>query len=201
MAIDNEFNKIQYDRHIDEYLNTNSDQHVGGGDATSRVDLIRQYLPKGSTVFEIGAGGGDDALALRQAGFAVTASDFSDEFVKILKSKNIPALQNDAKQDELPGAYQAIYANAVFVHFEPAELDEFLLMIANKLQSPKIIFFSVIAGETQERRAGSNISFERDFQDYSETAIQKILRETGYTVLHLSLVDKRWYQVVAKYVH
>jgi hypothetical protein len=90
-----------------------------------------------------------------------------------------------------------VYANAVFVHFDANELCYFLTQAAEKLEKPRLIFLSVIAGESQERRSGSNISFERDFQDYTEDQLKDLLSQAGFTLNHMELVDDRWLQVVA----
>ncbi len=197
MPIDDSFNKAQYENHFDEYVETNQDFHIGGGSIQSRVELVQKYLPTGSKILEIGAGTGDDARALSQAGYKVTTTDFSEKFVDAIRSKGIEAAIFDAKKDVLPEGYNAVYANAVFVHFDTSELSYFLAQAAEKLEKPQLIFLSVIEGESQERRSGSNISFERDFQDYTEDQLRDLLSHAGFNVNHMELVDGRWLQVVA----
>lgn len=194
--IDDTFNKNQYEKYLDHYLDANTDQHVGGGNTQERIEFVKKYLSMGSLIFEIGSGGGTDALSLQDAGYKVTASDFSEKFVGVLKSKNLDAVLFDAKKDVLPDDIDAVYANAVFVHFMPIELGEFLEKVKGSLKHQKIIYFSVIVGEGVERKA-SKSGFERDFQYYTEGLVRKILCEEGYEILEIRIVDK-WIQVIGK---
>lgn len=194
--IDDSFNKKQYEKYLHYYLDSNADQHVGGGTAQSRVEFLKKHLPIKSHIFEIGSGGGTDALALQNAGYTVTASDFSEKFVEVLLSKHLSAVLFDAKRGILPNTADAIYANAVFVHFLPNELKKFLNRVKNKLQKSKIIYLSVIKGEGNERKI-SKSGFNRDFQYYSEDLLKKILSESGFKILEIQFIDK-WIQIVAQ---
>ena len=193
--IDDSFNKKQYENYLQDYLDSNTDEHVGGGTAQTRVSLLKKYLPLKSTIFEIGSGGGEDALALQQTGYKVICSDFSEKFVEVLQSKNLSAILFDAIQDDLPENIDAMYANAVFVHFLPEELKVFLHRAKNKLQNNKIIYFSVIKGEGNERKT-SKSGFERDFQYYTQELLTKILSQEQIEILELRFIDK-WIQIVA----
>jgi len=179
--IDNSFNKNQYNTHAEHYLEANQDQHVGGGNTSARIALLQKYLPVGRRIFEIGSGGGTDAQALQQAGYQVAASDFSDTFLEVLKKKGLTAIRFDAKKDKLPEDVDAIYANAVFVHFTVEELKIFLQKIKKKLKNEKILFMSVMYGAGTERKTRI---FDRDFQYYTEEQLNQLLQEEGFTILH-----------------
>jgi SAM-dependent methyltransferase len=197
--IQNDFNKTQYEQNIDVYLETNKGFQVGGKTIQERVDLLKQFLPQGKTVFEIGSGPGEDAKMLEQSGYDVIASDFVEGFVNILKQKGLNATLFDAKNDELPGDLNAIYANAVFVHFSPEELSTFLTKAKQSLVGEKIIFFSVIKGNGSERSARAR-GFERDFQYYSKQELESILNEIGYKILYLDESDVKWIQIIAQVI-
>jgi 2-polyprenyl-3-methyl-5-hydroxy-6-metoxy-1,4-benzoquinol methylase len=194
--IDDSFNKEQYGKYLQHYLDANIDEHVGGGTTQSRIALLKKYLPAHSHIFEVGSAGGIDALALQKAGYTVTPSDFSEKFVEILREKHLSAILFDAKHDEIPNNIDAIYSNAVFVHFIPEELKNFLHKAKQKLQNSKIIYLSVIKGEGSERKA-SKSGFARDFQYYTEDLLKKILSDEQFIILETQLVDK-WIQIVAQ---
>jgi len=194
--IDDAFNKQQYEKYLDYYLDSNTDQHVGGGTTQARLELLKKYLPLGSHIFEIGSGGGTDASLLQEAGYKVTASDFSEKFVEVLQRKNLSAIHFDAKKDTLPDSIDAIYANAVFVHFFPEELQKFVHNAKDKLIGNKLIYFSIIEGDGSERKV-SKSGFDRDFQYFTKEALEKILSEEGYTILEVRKIDK-WIQVIAE---
>ncbi|MEK7594501.1 MAG: methyltransferase domain-containing protein [Patescibacteria group bacterium] len=199
-TIDDDFNKEQYEQHIQDYIDLNKDGHVGGGTAQDRISMMKQFLAPKSHILEIGSGGGDDALALQEAGYEVTASDYSEKFVQVLKSNGLDAILFNAKTDKIDNSVDAIYANAVFVHFTHDEFKGFLQRASSSLTGAKIIYLSVIKGDGAERRGPSTAgsAMVRDFQYYTDDDLRKILTDCGYNILDLSLRDDKWIQVVAQ---
>lgn len=190
-----EFNQTQYSKNFQQYLDSNLDGGIGGGNIDTRVTLLKKYLPTGKTVFEIGSAGGSEALALKEAGYKVIASDYVQEFVYLLKNKGLNAVSYDAKKDTLPVSIDCIYANAVFVHFTPDEFSSFLVKSKSKLQNEKIIFLSVIKGIGHER-SGRNRGIERDFYYYTTELLQQIAINTGCKILYLNDDDPKWIQAI-----
>lgn len=195
--INNNFNKLSYQNHVQDYIATKQVRDVGGGSMDDRLKLLSEYLRPGTKIFEIGSGGGEDALALQHAGYRVLASDFVEGFVEKCGEKGLKVINFDAKKDVVPDAIEAIYANAVFVHFSPEEVSDFLVRAREKLVGPKFIFLSVLKGEGYER-SGRSRGFERDFQYYSQEQINKIVSEAGFTILVSQIVEDKWIQVIAK---
>lgn len=190
-----DFNQAQYSNNFQKYLDSNINSNVGGGNIDSRISLLKKYLPRGRTIFEIGSAGGNDAAALKEGGYEVVASDYVQEFVTILNKRGLNALIYDAKKDELPLIVDCIYANAVFVHFTPDELSSFLVKAKPKLRNDKIVFISVIKGEGYER-SGRSRGIERDFYYYSTELLRKIATDTGYNIKHLDDNDQKWIQAI-----
>ena len=89
--IDDSFNKKQYAKYFQHYLDSNIDEHVGGGTTQSRIALLNKYLPANSHIFEIGSGGGIDAIALQKAGYA-TDPEYADKIKRLLNSDSIRAV-------------------------------------------------------------------------------------------------------------
>ncbi len=192
-----DFNQNQYQANYQQYLESNSDGKIGGSSPQDRINLFKRFLPKGRNVFEIGSAGGVDSLILKEAGYDVTASDYAKNFVKILQAKGLTAIAFDAKTDTLPEEYSAIYANAVFVHFSPNEITQFLLSSKSKLTNEKIIFFSVIKGIGSERSARGR-GFERDFYYYKTLDLEQILEKAGLKILFIDDKNEKWIQVIAQ---
>lgn len=196
MTNDHSFNKQQYSKNYSQYLESNVDGGIGGGSTQSRVELFSRFVEKGSNVFEIGSGGGNEAVALENAGYDVTASDFVDEFVEIMKIKGINAVSFDANKDDVPKDMSAVYANAVFVHFSDKELESFLDRAKENLVKEKVVFLSVLKGVGSERSARGR-GFERDFHYYTQDSLKEIFEKTNFEVLHLSEDEKgKWIQAV-----
>lgn len=192
-----DFNKKQYENNFQQYLENNASSTIGGNTPQKRVELIKLYLPLGRTIFEIGSGGGDDALELQKVGYQVIASDFVERFIDVLKQKGLRALQFDAKKDKIPEIVDAIYANAVFVHFSPEEVIEFFKKAKSKLKNAKIVFLSVLKGEGYERSARGR-GFERDFYYYTVDSLKDLLKKEGYLVLYSNEIDNKWLHIICE---
>lgn len=196
--INNDFNKQQYQEHVQDYVDTKQVRDVGGGTMNDRLELLAKHLPRGTKIFEVGSGGGEDALALQGAGYRITASDFVEGFVEKCREKGLKAIIFDAKEDDLPDDIEAIYANAVFLHFSPEEVNHFLVRAREKLIGPKVVFLSIIKGDGSER-SGRSRGFERDFQYYSQEQINQIVSKAGFSILVSRIIDDKWIQLIAKH--
>lgn len=195
--VDNDFNREQYSSHFQEYIDARAEKDIGGGGVESRISLLQMHLPLGSTIFEIGSGAGEDAVELNKQGYQVIASDYVAEFVQACEQKGLEAVKFDAKADVIPNNIDAIYANAVFVHFTPEETANFLKRASSNLIGPMLIFISVLKG-TGSERSGRSRGFERDFQYYSEDNMVSLLHESGYESLETRIIDDKWIQVIAR---
>ena len=198
MGISNDFNQSQYTQFADQYLASNRDEEIGGWNAKLRASIIKNFLPKGRLIFEIGAGWGEDAVALRNAWYEIIPTDFVWPFVEKLNTKGFSAFSFDAKKDKFPlEKVDAIYANAVFVHFTTEEVKKFLLEVQQHLDNEKLVFISVLLG-TWTARTGRNRGFDRDFQYYDQNTLHNILNSTGYEIIWSNEVGEKWLQIVAK---
>lgn len=180
-SINDDFNRLQYETFFRQYLESNKDHSVGGKTPDLRVNMLQTFLPVGRKVLEIGSGIGGDAEALKKAGYEVTTSDITDGFLEVLKSKGFSPLKLDAKRDFLPSNMDAIYANAVLVHFSPDELSLFLQKAGLSLQKERIFFLSVIKGEGFERSSRAR-GFERDFHYYNQDNLGILLETAGFQI-------------------
>jgi cyclopropane fatty-acyl-phospholipid synthase-like methyltransferase len=114
-----------------------------------------------------------------------------------LQAELLNTILFDAKNDEFPlDTVDAIYANAVFVHFTPEEIVEFLKKVKFHLQNEKIIFISVIQGRGTER-TGRSRGFDRDFQYYDKSTLTEIIGQAGYIILWDNFTDEKWIQIIA----
>jgi 2-polyprenyl-3-methyl-5-hydroxy-6-metoxy-1,4-benzoquinol methylase len=194
-----DLNYKAYNENAQKYIDHNQGGTTGGLTPALRVERFKKFLPTGR-ILEIGSGEGLDALALKDAGYSVIASDFVESFIGILRQKGLRALALNIKTDSIPEDIQpldGIYANAVFVHFSPEEFKQALHKIHAALRPNGHLYFSVILGQGHEV-AGRAKGIEREFYYYDEGIVQRLLVDTGFTIDLLEQpIDEKWLHVIA----
>jgi len=103
---------------VKEYINM-----AQGHDGKQIIARLKEHLPAGSRVLEIGSGPGTD-WKLLQKDYQVIGSDNSKEFLKLLRA-NFPKgefLELDAASLNTKGLFNGIYSNKVLHHLEDEAL-------------------------------------------------------------------------------
>lgn len=109
-------------------------------------------LPPGAPILELGSGGGQDALAMQEAGFAVTASDASPELAAEAErrlGRPVRVMRFDELDDE--AAYAGVWASASLLHAPRAELTGILGRIGRALRPDGLFVASYKAGSAEGR--------------------------------------------------
>ena len=97
-------------------------------------------LPKSSSLFEIGAGSGDNSAFLSKQGFDVTASDIAPAFIHEIRKKHIKTIEFNILTDSFQKKYKGILCWRVFVHFTQNDAKTALSKIYNALENGGIFF-------------------------------------------------------------
>lgn len=145
-----------------------------GYDGAELIKILREYLPVGATVLELGMGPGKDLDILAQD-YAVTGSDNSQIFLDLYRKKNPQAdlLSLDAVAIKTNRQFDCIYSNKVLHHLNQTELKESLQRQKDVLCSGGLAFHSFWCGDHTEEHHG--------------------LRFTYYTEVSLTnLIDSAW---------
>ena len=128
---------------------------AAGYDGRSHVDRLRQLLPPGSTVLELGMGPGVDLDLLAQT-YAVVGSDrsqaFLDRYDRVRPGTELVRL--DAVTIETDQRFDAIYSNKVLHHLTPEELHRSLERQAEIIQPDGLLLHGMWAGTTSEDHEG-----------------------------------------------
>ncbi|AAZ26917.1 MULTISPECIES: class I SAM-dependent methyltransferase [Colwellia] len=126
-----------------------------GYDGTNIYKLLSKSLPVGSTLLELGSGGGLDIEYLKRV-YSITGSDLSDAFLNICKEKHpeVPFSKLNAKNLELNELYDCIYSNKVLHHLTKEELKESLLQQTKCLSTNGLIAHSFWLGDEDEEMNG-----------------------------------------------
>lgn len=164
---DNKKNVQEYIDMVEEY------------DGTEIIETLRTYLPKNSTVLELGMGPGKD-LDLLSKYYNVTGSDSSQIFIDRYK-KNHPkatVIKIDATDIKINQKYDCIFSNKVLIHLTKDECQKSFHQQKEILNSKGILFHTFWHGDKIEKH------HDLLFTYYSEDELKKMV-EKNYTILKM----------------
>ena len=126
-----------------------------GFDGQNIISELIKYLPRDSSVLEIGMGSGTD-LTLLEKYYKVTGSDYSEIFIdRYWKTHpNTDLLVLDALTLETDRKFQGIYSNEVLMHLTCEELKQSIKRQAEILEPDGIICHSFWRGNKEENYDG-----------------------------------------------
>jgi cyclopropane fatty-acyl-phospholipid synthase-like methyltransferase len=159
-----------------------------GYDGRHLIDVLKEHLPEGSSVLELGIGPGVDLLLLSKY-YQVTGSDnstiFLDRFKKQQPSADLVKL--DAASINIDRAFDCIYSSKVLHHLSRQELKASFLQQSTKLNGRGLVMHSFWRGEQEESYDGLRFVY------YTEDSIQdsigpdyEILDVENYTEMDLN---------------
>jgi ubiquinone/menaquinone biosynthesis C-methylase UbiE len=114
----------------------------------SRIQDIMKKVFENKRVLEVACGTGYWTQFVAEAADHITAIDFSDEVLSIAEEKNIPAnkvsfYQGDAYQlENVPGSFDAGFANFWFSHIPKTRIQEFLKQLHYRLGTGSQVFLA-----------------------------------------------------------
>lgn len=135
---------------------------------------------------EVGSAYGRDALALESLGRQVHRTDATRAFVEMQRAEGHAADVLNVLTDDIMGPYAAVLANAVFLHFQPAELRDVLVKVRLALSPGGLLAFSVKIGDGSEW-SSHKLGVPRFFQYWQPEPLRDLVTECGYEVLDLQV--------------
>lgn len=99
-------------------------QIAEGYNGQKLIEQLKRFLPKDSSVLELGVGPGTDLLLLNET-YQATGSDYSPAFIQILKQKHpeLDLLELDAISLQTTRSFEGIFSNKVLQHLNDQELE------------------------------------------------------------------------------
>ena len=122
---------------------------AAGYDGAELIEKLREYVPAGAEVLEIGMGPGTD-LTLLNEHFKTVGSDRSTHFLDLYRADHPDAdlLLLDATTLETDRTFAGIYSNKVLHHLAEAELGRSLARQADLLEPDGIALHSFWRSQT-----------------------------------------------------
>ena len=169
------------EKNIKQYIEMAEDY-----DGKYLIKILKKYLPKGSTILEIGMGPGKD-LNLLNKDYKVTGSDYSQIFLDLYKKQNknsnIELLKLDARTLKTNQKFDCIYSNKVLYHLTEEELLISLDRQWEILKQDGILFHSFWRGDKKEKSHGL------DFIYYTEEKLRKMI-DKKFEILEIDLYEE-----------
>lgn len=138
------------------------------------LDGIAGRLPPAPRVLEIGSGTGQDADLLEARGLSVRRTDAARAFVDQLRGRGLTADVLNVITDELGGPWDAIYANAVFLHLNARELMQIFGNTAAAVVPSGMLAFTLKVGDG-EGWTTTTLNRPRHFTYGREPALRAVL--------------------------
>jgi len=164
---------------VEQYI-----QMAEGYNGQELIDILRKYLPDGSSVLELGMGPGTDLLLLNDH-FQATGSDHSAVFVERFKKQHptIDVFQLDAVAMTIDKTFDGIYSNKVLIHLTPEQLKTSFKEQARVLNNGGIAIHSFWLGEQEEEHHGLRSVY------YTEASLRKIIG-SEYEIVDVQFYDE-----------
>ena len=141
--------------------------------------------PVGSKVLEVGSADGENAKYIQKLGYAVTASDIADDFLKAIRDNGLTPIRFNLLKDEFEDKYNAIFCWRVFVHFTKEDSINALNRSYDALENNGLLILSVINrdckkvdNEWVDFPDEYHLGVDRYFNNYSKEQFYEIINNT-----------------------
>ena len=143
-----------------------------GYDGEELIKILQTWLPKKSTILELGMGPGKD-LEILKKNYTVTGSDNSQIFLDKYKKQHPESdlLKLDAVSIDTDRMFDCIYSNKVLHHLTREDLKKSIKRQTKVLKPNGIAFHSFWKGEKDENYEGML------FTKYQIEELKKIVRD------------------------
>lgn len=165
------------------YDNNGAAFFAGSVDADMSVDRARflKNVPPGGTLLEAGCGSGRDALVFKNAGYAVTAMDGSEEMVRRAAAHTgLAVVHKRFDQVEWHNAFDGIWSCASLLHISRAALPDAMARLARALKPGGVWYMSFKYGDSERVT-----DHGRHFTDMNEPLLTAAIAETGLSLAEM----------------
>jgi hypothetical protein len=152
------------------------------------IDEMVAHLPARALVLEIGSASGEEAKVMESRGLVVRRSDATPAFVDALRRDGHEVDQLNVIRDDLAGPWDAVFANAVFLHLERGDFTRVLEKSFAATTAEGLLVFTLKEGVGDEW-VTKKLNGPRHFTYWSESDLVAALEASAWTMRSLRHVD------------
>lgn len=139
----------------------------------------------GAKVLDVGSGPGRDSLLLKNAGFAVTCLDASEEMVKRTRDKGFESVIADFLKIPFDKeSFDGVWSYTTLLHVPKSKVTKALLEIIRILKPGGVFGLGMIEGEEELYRESSGMGLPRYFAYYKKPELENLLTATGFSIIY-----------------
>lgn len=187
-----------YEQNFSRYIGGTVQVNKEGDFQTQWLHDFLQYLPKDARILEIGSAFGRDAQFIEELGYSVLRTDAFNAAVKYLRGRGHKAERLNALTDNIPQGYDALLANAVFLHFTKGEFAMVLRKCYDALTEDGILAFSLKKGDG-EVMSDEKMEAPRYFRYWQTEPVIHLLGQAQFEALdQRTSPDDKWLNFLAR---
>ena len=138
--------------------------HSGDGWWIEGADKFLEFLPKGSSILDIGCGSGYKTAYIKEKGYTVEGCDFSEGMIELSKN-NFPDINFEVFDiydlDKLNKKFDGIFCQAVLLHIPKNDIFEILSNMKSLLNDSGYLYIAV--KEKRDFEPEEEIKKENDY--------------------------------------
>jgi 2-polyprenyl-3-methyl-5-hydroxy-6-metoxy-1,4-benzoquinol methylase len=148
-------------------------------EAGDLVTLVAAHAPAGAAVLEVGSGPGHDADRLEALGCAVRRTDAARSFVELQRADGHQIDVLDVRTDDLGGPYDVVFAQAVLLHIDRAELPGVLARVLAAVRPGGLLALTLKEGDG-EGWSSHKVELPRHFTYWRAEPLRDALVRAGW---------------------
>lgn len=185
-----------YEKHVEQYVERTPTTR------SSLVDDLIRHTEPGERILELGSGPGRDADDLEAAGLIVDRTDGALSFVDRLRASGHSARVLNFYAADFGGPYDAVFANAVFLHIPRARLSGVLDVTRRATRVGGLVAASFKRG-TGEAWSEQKLDSRRHFTYWEPEELRAVMVDARWTPLEItdsthSTSSENWITVLAR---
>jgi len=165
-----------YEEEYQIYVDKTAGEVVGS--IKQFIDRFLAHVGTADPILEIGSGPGRDAIYIETRGYKVVRTDAAKSFVKHMIGQGYEADVLDIINDSLGVKFNAIFANAVFLHFDDKDFRRAVSNTKSMLNDNGIFALSLQKGNF--RAVSDHKHRARYFHEWTEKQIIPLMTELGF---------------------